>query len=66
VPAKSATAVMGATLGGCGSKRTSTATIIKLISTVSFLLKRIIFILKQSYIFFNNLFIIMIKALILF
>ena len=39
--AKRATAVMGATLGGWGSKRINTATKTKLIKTFSFLLKDI-------------------------
>jgi hypothetical protein len=42
VPAKSATAVMGATFGGCGRNRTRTATTTKLIRTVSFLLNAIV------------------------
>ena len=45
VPAKSATAVMGATLGGCGTKRINTATKTKLTKTISFLLNDI----KQSF-----------------
>ena len=42
VPAKRATAVMGATLGGCGKSLTIIATKIKLTNTRSFLLNPIV------------------------